>query len=132
MLDVWFEQEVKPRLRGHAFLIRYADDFVIGFRDDAMPARVMEVLPKRFGKYGLTIHPNKTQLVPFRPPSVTDERNGGPTNSGHVRPAGLYPLLGEISERLLGRQAEDGLGSLHPGRAAHRSVVPRQSTPADQ
>jgi RNA-directed DNA polymerase len=70
VLDVWFEEVVKPRLKGRAFLVRYADDFVMGFAcaDDAR--RVLDVLPKRFGKYGLTIHPDKTRLVPFvRPPS---------------------------------------------------------------
>lgn len=50
VLDLWFEQEVKPRLAGHAFLIRYADGFVIGFRDPRDAQRVMEVIPKRFGK----------------------------------------------------------------------------------
>ena len=69
VLDLWFEQEVKPRMRQQTFLIRYADDFAIGFRDYRDAQRVMEVLPKRFGKYGLTIHPTKTRLVPFRPPS---------------------------------------------------------------
>ena len=66
LLDLWFEQDVKPRLRRAAYLIRYADDFVIGFSD---AQRVMDVVPKRFGKYGLTVHPTKTKLVPFRPPS---------------------------------------------------------------
>src|SRR6201981_460461 len=37
VLDEWFEREVKPRLRGKAFLILYADDFVIGFTDGAEP-----------------------------------------------------------------------------------------------
>ncbi len=69
VLDVWFEQEVKPRLRGKAFLIRYADDFVVGLRDRRDADRVMDVIPKRFGKYGLTVHPTKTKLVPFCPPS---------------------------------------------------------------
>jgi hypothetical protein len=48
--------------------MRYADDFVILCvrKDDAQ--RVMEVLPKRFGKYGLTLHPDKTRLVPFQRP----------------------------------------------------------------
>jgi RNA-directed DNA polymerase len=72
VLDVWFEQEVQPRLKGRAFLIRYADDFVIGFACEADARRVLEVLPKRFGKYGLTIHPEKTRLVPFRPPDRSD------------------------------------------------------------
>jgi len=65
VLDEWFEYEVKPRLRGHAAEIRYADDFILCFqyREDA--ERVREVLPKRFAKYGLTLHPTKTQLLAF-------------------------------------------------------------------
>jgi group II intron reverse transcriptase/maturase len=80
VLDLWFEHEVKPRLHGQAFLIRYADDFVIGFRNDRDAERVMEVLPKRFGKHGLTVHPTKTKLISFRPPPVRrdddDDRPG--------------------------------------------------------
>lgn len=68
VLDVWFEREVKPRLQGRAFLSRYADDFVLGFAREDDARRVRDVLPKRFGKYGLTLHPEKTRLVPFRPP----------------------------------------------------------------
>jgi hypothetical protein len=68
--DVWFEQVVKPRLKGRAFLVRYADDFALGFACEEGARRVLDVLPKRFGKYGLTIHPEETRLVPFvRPPS---------------------------------------------------------------
>ena len=69
VLDKWFESEVKPRLGSRAQLIRYADDFVIVFsaKDDAM--RVWDVLPKRFEKYGLTLHPTKTRIIEFlRPP----------------------------------------------------------------
>ena len=79
VLDEWIEQEVKPRLRGGVFLIRYADDFVLGFTCEEDARRVMKVLPKRFEKYGLTIHPDKTRLVRFRPgakspgPHRTDE-----------------------------------------------------------
>jgi RNA-directed DNA polymerase len=77
VLDEWFEQAVKPRLRGQAFLVRYADDFVIGFTDGQDARRVMEVLPKRFGKYGLTLHPEKTRLVPFDRPPRADNPPGG-------------------------------------------------------
>src|SRR5712691_12864363 len=64
------KRDVKPRLQGRAFLVRYADDFVMGFTCERDARRVLAVLPKRFGKYGLTIHPDKTRLVPFvRPPS---------------------------------------------------------------
>ena len=65
VLDLWFEQDVKPRLRRDAYLIRYADDFVIGFRDHRDAQRVMDVVPKRFGKYGLTVHPTKTSSCLF-------------------------------------------------------------------
>lgn len=68
VLDDWFEREVKPKMRGRCFLIRYADDFVIGFEDESDAHRVMEVLPKRFSRFGLTIHPTKTKLVPFGRP----------------------------------------------------------------
>jgi group II intron reverse transcriptase/maturase len=90
VLDLWFEQDVKPRLRDRAFLIRFADDFVIGCRDDRDARRVMEVIPKRFGKYGLTIHPTKSRLVPFRPSSrwANDDR-GEPDER-----AGTFDLLG--------------------------------------
>ena len=78
VLDQWFEQEVVPRLRSRAFLVRYADDFVIGFRDHRDAQRVMEVIPKRFGKYGLTVHSTKTKLVRFFPPSKRMDRNDPP------------------------------------------------------
>jgi len=90
VLDLWFERDVKPRLRQRAFLVRYADDFVIGFRDQGDAQRVLEVLPKRFGKYGLSVHPTKTRLVPFCPPSAKAEGQGGP---GAGRP-GTFDLLG--------------------------------------
>ena len=68
VLDDWFHTVVLPRMRGKAFLIRYADDFVIGFTDERDARRVTEVIPKRFGKYGLAIHPDKTRLVRFGRP----------------------------------------------------------------
>ena len=75
VLDTWFERDVKPRLVGHAFLVRYADDFVVVFEHEVDARRVMDVLPKRFGKYGLTLHPDKTRLVKFTRP--TRVGNGG-------------------------------------------------------
>jgi group II intron reverse transcriptase/maturase len=72
VLDVWFAREVRPRLKGEATLVRYADDFVIAFqyREDA--ERVYDVLGKRMQRFGLTLHPEKTRLIPFdRPPQGT-------------------------------------------------------------
>jgi RNA-directed DNA polymerase len=90
VLDDWFEREVKPRLRGRAYLIRYADDFVIGFTHEDDARRVLGVLPQRFSKYGLTIHPDKTRLLPFQQPSPTAQGKG--TGSG--TPPGTFTLLG--------------------------------------
>jgi group II intron reverse transcriptase/maturase len=67
-LDLWFETEVRPRLRGRASLVRYADDFVIGFEHEEDARRVVAVLGKRLGRFGLTLHPDKTRLLPFRRP----------------------------------------------------------------
>ena len=100
VLDMWFAEEVQPRLLGRARLIRYADDFVILFTHEADARRVMEVLPKRFGKYGLTLHPEKTRLVPFRrPPQKADGSGKGAQSpeAGDIRLAGIHPLLGPVS-----------------------------------
>ena len=87
VLDVWFEREVQPRLRGPAFLVRYADDFVIVCAREDDARRVLDVLPKRFGKYGLTLHPEKTRLVPFTRPRP-------PGAGGHDDDHGTFDLLG--------------------------------------
>ena len=65
MLDEWFTRQVAPRLVGRAHLIRYADDAVIIFEQERDARRVLDVLPKRLAKYGLTLHPEKTRLVDF-------------------------------------------------------------------
>lgn len=77
-LDLWFTQEVQPRLRGRACLVRYADDFVIGFQYRRDAERVMAVLPKRMQRYGLALHPDKTRLLDFRPPPAGQQRGRGP------------------------------------------------------
>jgi RNA-directed DNA polymerase len=79
VLDEWFVQDVQPRLKGKSFLIRFADDFIIGFEYEADARRVLEVLPKRFSRFNLTIHPEKTKLVRFSPPTwnETMEKENG-------------------------------------------------------
>jgi len=68
VLDSWFEKQVKPRLRGRAFLVRYADDAVLVFSDQEEAEQVLKALYERCASYGLTLHPEKTRLVPFRRP----------------------------------------------------------------
>ena len=67
VLDQWFEDVVRPRLRGNATLVRYADDFVMTFETHHDAKRVLEVLGKRLGRFGLTLHPDKTRFIDFRP-----------------------------------------------------------------
>lgn len=69
VLDDWFVREVTPRMKGNVFLIRYADDFLIGCTEETDARSIMEVLPKRLARFGLEIHPEKTRLVSFERPS---------------------------------------------------------------
>jgi len=63
VLDEWFSEQIQPLLKGQSFIVRFADDFILGFADKSDAERVMEVLPKRFAKYGLTLHPEKTKMI---------------------------------------------------------------------
>ena len=85
VLDEWFEVEIRPRLRSRAVLVRYCDDFVIGFERMEDAERVRDVLDKRLGKYGLTLQPDKTRLIPFERPSQEQTKGKGP---------GTFDLLG--------------------------------------
>jgi len=87
VLDRWFRDEIQPRLKGRSFLVRYADDFVVVFDHEEDARRVLDVLPKRFGKYGLTLHPEKTRLVRFGRPR--DSNNEPPDE-----PPGSFDFLG--------------------------------------
>lgn len=87
VLDVWFEKEVKPRLHGTGFLVRFADDFVMVFSREDDARRVMSILPKRFGRFGLTLHPEKTRLLDFRRP----RRQKGPDDD---ESPGSFDFLG--------------------------------------
>jgi RNA-directed DNA polymerase len=92
VLDDWFVRQVVPRLVGRAVLVRYADDVVIIFGNEQDARRVFDVLPKRFAKYGLTLHPEKTRLVDFRRP---DRRALPSPDNGDMRSQpGTFDLLG--------------------------------------
>ena len=88
VLDEWFEEQVAPRMKGRAFLIRFADDAVMVFSRQEDAERVLEVLPRRLGKYGLTLHPDKTRLVRFEPP-----RQEGSSDDDPPKP-GSFDMLG--------------------------------------
>lgn len=77
VLDDWFVRQVKTRMKGQVFLIRFADDAIIGCELESDAHRIMRVLPKRFGRFGLTIHPEKTELVRFRKPGKKKDAGKG-------------------------------------------------------
>ncbi|MBS1257690.1 MAG: hypothetical protein MAG551_00735 [Candidatus Scalindua arabica] len=79
VLDEWYVNKVKPRLKGCSFLLRFADDFVLGCEFEGDSHRLMEVLPKRFEKYGLTIHPEKSKVISFKWPSKFKAKSGNGT-----------------------------------------------------
>jgi len=90
VLDSWFEKRVKPRLRGRAFMVRYADDAVLVFSDRKEAERVVKALAERCLSYGLRLHPEKTRLVPFRRPL----RPSGGGGSGSGEGSGTFDFLG--------------------------------------
>jgi len=67
---------VVPRMKGRCFIVRFADDFIVGFESKTDAERFMNVLPKRFEKYGLKIHPDKTKIVMFGRPPKTAKKSG--------------------------------------------------------
>jgi group II intron reverse transcriptase/maturase len=78
VLDEWFAKEVKPRMKGRCFIIRWADDFILGFELESDAQRIKKVLPKRFDRFGLTLQPDKTSLVPFGRPQSSLKNGKGP------------------------------------------------------
>jgi group II intron reverse transcriptase/maturase len=69
VLDEWIAKEVTPRMKGKCFIIRWADDFIIGFQLESDAERVKAVLPKRFSRFGLELHPDKTAMIKFGRPA---------------------------------------------------------------
>ena len=65
VLDTWFELEIKPRLHGEAYYVRYADDFLIMFQYENDAKAVMEVIPKRLARFSLEVATDKTRILPF-------------------------------------------------------------------
>ncbi len=108
VLDRWFADEVQPRLRGKAFLVRYVDDVVLLFSHEEDARRVLEVLAKRLSRYGLRLHEEKTRLVRFHRPSLRGHGGSKP---------GSFDFLGF---------------NHHWGRSRRGNWVVRQTTAKDR
>ena len=81
VLDTWFENQVKPRLRGRAFMVRFADDATLCFEHEEDARKVMAVLPKRLNRFGLELNEVKTKLVPFKRPHIGLPTEDKPSHS---------------------------------------------------
>ncbi len=82
VLDDWFVKEVQARLSRRSFLVRFADDFIIGCELESDARKVLDLLMERFRSFALNLHPEKTKLLPFGRPSSSvrvDKRNGAST-----------------------------------------------------
>ena len=115
VLDDWFVKVVRPRMKGKCFLIRFADDFVIGCTLESDARRIMEVLPKRLGRFGLTIHPEKSKLISFgKPPRDETRGHGG---------CGTFDFLDSLTT---GRGHGKGTGSSSGKRLENASAERRK------
>lgn len=90
VVDKWWVHTIEPRLYGRAVMVRYADDMVMVFERKRDAERMVKALPKRFARYGLAVHPEKTRMLPFEPPDKrTPGRRGGPPTA-----PGSFDFLG--------------------------------------
>jgi group II intron reverse transcriptase/maturase len=65
VLDLWFEKKFRKDCAGYAQIIRYCDDFVVGFQRKADSERFMEELQERLRKFALEVEPTKTRMMEF-------------------------------------------------------------------
>jgi hypothetical protein len=128
VLDTWFEQSVRPRRTAYARLVRYADDFVMGFKSKEDAECVMVLLTQRMAAFGLALHPDKTRLVPFGRPRRTPSAGKGPASFDFLgftlywrrtRKAGYAPGVKTRKARL--QRALKALGE-HCRRHRHDSL----------
>jgi group II intron reverse transcriptase/maturase len=116
VLDLWFEREIKRRLRGRAFLVRYADDFVIVLEYQEDAERVMAVLPKRMGRYG-AFSAWCGQYVASGVSGSVDAVNG------HISPGrGSWRYFSAFLFRCLGSWFRSGAPSCEPRQRWSRMV----------
>lgn len=109
VLDLWFEKAIKPRLKGEAYLVRYADDFIIMFQYENEANKVYEVLKKRLGKFGLELAEDKTRILPFGRYKGTKETFdflGFTHINGKARESGKYIVKRKTSKKKMKAKKE--------------------------
>jgi len=127
VLDVWFEHDVKPQLKGKAFMVRYADDAALVFANEEDAQRVYKIIAARFEKYGLKLHPTKTRLIDFRSPR---RGNGEKPETFDMLGFTHYPAQDEQQELQACPTESDGVVSVASARLRRRSA--RRTLPQSQ
>ncbi|MEX2578391.1 MAG: reverse transcriptase domain-containing protein [Verrucomicrobiales bacterium] len=77
VFDLWIDWWRKHRCRGDVIVVRYADDFVIGFQNRDEAERCLEELRERMAKFGLKLHDGKTRLIEFGRYAATNRKRRG-------------------------------------------------------
>ena len=80
MLDLWVRRWRQTVARGDVVIVRYADDFVLGFEHRQEAERFLADVRGRFARFGLELHPGKTRLIEFGRFAATDRRDRGEGN----------------------------------------------------
>ena len=126
VLDLWFQKKWRSReAEGDAIIVRYADDFVVGFQHKRDAERCLNAVKERFGSFELELHPDKTRLIGVR--AVCHERPSetGVRQTGDLRLLGLHALLQQDHGRVLpdGAQAGGEADDTHPEANQGRATL---------
>lgn len=118
VLDLWIHHWRKTQAQGEVIVVRWADDFVIGFQNKTEAERCLAELKKRFEKFGLSLHPEKTRLLEFGPFAIENQkrRNGRPETfdflgfthiCGKKRSNGMYTVIRKTVRKRLSRKLQE-------------------------
>jgi len=77
VLDLWIEQWRKTKAKGDVLVVRFADDFIVGFQHRKEAEQLLDELRDRFAKFGLRLHPEKTRLIEFGRFAIEDRKARG-------------------------------------------------------
>jgi RNA-directed DNA polymerase len=132
VLDLWVQQWRKRHARGEVYIVRFADDFVMGFQYEQDARSMHTALAERLGKFGLELHSDKTRMLRFgrfaRRDSVLDNRERpetfvflGLTHICAQGPDGRFRVVRRTSRKK--RQAKQASLAEEIDRRKHHRVV---------
>ena len=95
VLDLWAQQWRKQQARGDMVIVRFADDFVVGFEHRQEAERFLAELRERFAQFGLGLHPDKTRLIEFGRSADKKRRDRGDGKPGSFNFLGFTHICGK-------------------------------------